>query len=184
MIWLWVGGTGRCGTSLLRDTLALHPKVYAIPHETNPDPSDNNRWSNWLRSYGRMHLIAAQNQGATYVVEKTPRNALLAEGLRERIVRLPEVSHADYIHMTRDPVDATMAIRRFGRYPMAGMGPLPESDDAVRLWVEWVNWTAQEHAAHTVTLEGLLKTPRTALELGNLQATDEQVRYVEASRRG
>ena len=182
--WLWIGGTGRCGTSLLRDVLGMHPEVYAIPDETNPSPESDEFWNSWLRGYGKMHLSKALSLGAKMIVEKTPRNALVADSLVERIEALPDVKRARYVHMTRDPVAATEAIRRFGRYPMPKMGKLPYSDDAIRLWVEWVNWTGQQSTKTiTVSLELLLQYPADELSKLGLEATPEQLHYIKVNRR-
>lgn len=110
---LFIGGTGKCGTTFTRDLLGLHPKIHAIPRETNP--MYNPKWDRqWQREFQKAH-----RDGAEVIVEKTPSNALIARYL---LAKHPGslYLHVEHSDLHRQAVKlsehAKFTIPKFGKF--------------------------------------------------------------------
>lgn len=84
---LFVGGTGKCGTTFTKELLGLHPHIYAINRETNP------LYDTFWDKTNALSIRKAYDEGAKVLLEKTPSNALCARWL---LAKWPD-SH--YLHV-------------------------------------------------------------------------------------
>ena len=96
---LFIGGTGRCGTTWTRRVIAAHRDVFDVPVECNM----------------RDHLISgyierAKADGYRWMAEKSPSNALCAREILRRY------KDSRYLHVSRERSAVIASTMRAGRY--------------------------------------------------------------------
>ena len=135
---MFIGGTGRCGTTMLLKVLALHPELFVLPNETDPHPFHVEQWR--TKHYAPANSAALQ-LGAKWVVEKTPHNALYAQ----RFVTHYFKDKSRYLHMVRSPRMTVKSLMTRGRYVYPGAGVIGDADEA-RAYCDWM----EAHGTATV----------------------------------
>jgi len=157
---VFIGGTGRCGSTLLRNVLGKHPSVYMIPGESNPHPYRHKEWMN-LRWTPAIDELQPHH---THLVEKSPQNAVFGLYLLERFKKIG----ARYVHIARDTERTVDSIMKFGRLPHEHLGHNPTRTEAIK-WVEWINqrgadWASLREDCLWVSFDWLVREPRETLE--------------------
>lgn len=114
---LWLGGTGRSGTTAALIAIGAHPDIYRVPNETKYAPwMTAGGHARWVERWENRELLA-QEQEAPWMLEKSPGNVFWARELLE------EYPGSKYLHVYRDR-EATIAtmLRGERRFPIPGMG--------------------------------------------------------------
>jgi hypothetical protein len=137
---VFVGGSGRCGTTLTKNVLGLHPQIFRIDQETNPWPGRIRRWARLQLSRA---IAGRDEKHADWILEKTPANALWADELIEEF----EKANVDvrYIHVFRDVERTVDSIMKLGALPAPGFGRV-QTREVAKSYVEFMNWVGAERA--------------------------------------
>lgn len=154
---VFIGGTGRCGSTMLVKVLKLHPELRVLPHETNLYPINNGNIAAWLKEHVDPH-------DPRPTIEKTPANTLYADWLLEK---LPD---ARYLHVhRRDRAAVCNSMMRHTYYTVPGWGR-PDSFEEVGAFYDWINVRARNvlnrwgpERARLLIYEHVLTEPARAL---------------------
>jgi|GEM_PF-6363422 len=60
---IFIGGSGRCGTTVLVNTLGLHPRIFTFPDELRMLSAGEENLIDWMHSPQNPHLRASLRQG-------------------------------------------------------------------------------------------------------------------------
>ena len=60
---IFIGGSGRCGTTVLANTLGLHPRIFTFPDELRMLTAGSENLIDWMHSPQNAHLKLALRQG-------------------------------------------------------------------------------------------------------------------------
>lgn len=144
---VFIGGTGRCGSTMLLRHLAAHPNVHAIARETNPNPNPHMA-QEWCDTYLARAIGRAEKKGATHIVEKSPMSALYPLELIHRMETLTGY-RSYYVHIARDRERTLESMERFGGKPWPYTGRCPGTmgerwtdrwREETRMFIDWVNY--------------------------------------------
>ena len=123
---LFIGGTGRCGTTWTRRVIAAHRDVFDVPVECNM----------------RDHLISgyierAKADGYRWMAEKSPSNALCAREILRRY------KDSRYLHVSRERSAVIASTMRAGRYDLPRIyasvgGGRPYTEAEAAAYVDWI----------------------------------------------
>jgi hypothetical protein len=115
---LFIGGSGKSGTSSAKKQIAEHPKCFAVPFESQPYPMHRGQWAYWCKHVLGVYGREAKEKGCSWLVEKSPGNALYAA---ELCCRVPG---SLYLHVCRETQATRKSLMRFGE--KAGVMPIKQ----------------------------------------------------------
>lgn len=156
-----IGGSGRCGSTMLKQLLSKHPDLHVIPNETNPHPY---RMREWYDMRLAPAVEEAKDNGIDVVVEKSPQNVLYYEGIALWLAR--RNFQPVYMHMTRDADRTAESIMKFGRIPIEHWKE-PFSYEHAKLWADFSNkhgtFMARKTGGIVVDFDELVTDPAPAM---------------------
>lgn len=139
---IFLGGTGRSGTTAARRLIGAHPDIYEIRPELNYLPHGAGGRT-WVARWHKLEHIAEQ-ENAEYILEKTPMNVFHARDLLQ--IGGPG---SRYIHITRDPQAVVESMLRpvppenlARRYPSPLSSGRPYHHDEAMANIAWVETIA------------------------------------------
>ena len=138
---LFIGGTGRCGTTATNIHIRQHPDIYGIQKESQYLPYDKFYNPRWVRLW-KAHCRQALLDDKKWITEKSPGNCLIIHEL------LGMDPRNKYLHITRNFEATVKTMMRGGRkYPIPNLG-IPKNPDECRLHIRWVNKIAENALDH------------------------------------
>ncbi|MEM8609719.1 MAG: sulfotransferase [Myxococcota bacterium] len=191
---IFVGGSGRCGTTVLVNTLGLHPRIFTFPDELRLLTAGNENLIDWMHSPGSRRLGDSLRQGlrggftsgaAFREAIRTPRRASFASRFRQlregSFFTRPVARNAQDVGLCRAiPIeDYRRAVAQLlETFPN---GTMPQRRAEVRAFMETCSAAALEESGAARWCDG---TPDNVLHMIDLAAIFPGARFIHIIRNG